>query len=104
MPIFKLILRKTYYNWGFFNVTIDYDRYIGNNKCSIELHVDGGKIINGWINRSAQNNGTARIMGRTALSDFFRSNFKQGDTVNIEILSLNSIKIQTLFASTSGNH
>lgn len=94
MPIFKLILHKAYYNQGFFNVTINYDRYINNNEGSIELRVDGEKIINGWINRSANKNGTARIMGRTPLRDFFQSNFKQGDTVAMEILSPNSIKIQ----------
>jgi hypothetical protein len=30
MPIFKLSLAKTCYEHGFFNVTVDFDRYVGS--------------------------------------------------------------------------
>ena len=93
-PIYKLTLYETYYNHGFFNVTVDFDRYFGNDREEIVMHLgDTENIISGTINRTANTNGTARIMGRNNLTEWFQSNFNVYDTVSIEILSQNSVKM-----------
>jgi len=92
--IFKLKLGKTYYQTGFFNMSVNFDRYIGPDKAVIEiLTYDGDQPIHGYINRTANNNGTARIMGGVRLRDWFKKHFEIGDTVNVEILSPTCIKL-----------
>jgi hypothetical protein len=37
MPLFRLTLEKTYYRQGFFNVTVDFDRFIRPTEGPVEL-------------------------------------------------------------------
>ena len=60
-PTFPLKLEKTYYAQGFFNVKVDYDRYVGREG-DVEL-VLGASTITARIDRTANQNGTARVMG-----------------------------------------
>ena len=86
MPEFSLTLHKTYYNSCFFNITIDYDRFIGEHNSTIKLNITNPNyIIKGWINRKAQPNGTPIIMGGTKLRYWFQSNFEIDDTIIVKI-------------------
>ena len=39
MPIFKLTLQKTYFKQGFFNVIVDYDRYVRKANGPVRLRL-----------------------------------------------------------------
>jgi hypothetical protein len=87
MKVHRLKLYKTYYNQGFFNVPVAYDRYVRPDEGSIELQVPCITRIKGHVNRSVNLNGTARIMGRTELRDWFQANFREQDEVVVEFVS-----------------
>jgi len=93
-PVFKLILHKTYYQSGFFNITVDFNRYIGNHQEIIKLQLgNSGKVLKGRIDRRANKNGTPRIHGGSDLRNWFQSIYNIGDTIEIYILSPVSLKI-----------
>lgn len=81
-PVFRLRLWKTYYNQGFFNVRREFDQYVGDEG-PVTLMLRGNGRIAGYVNRSANLNGTARVMGRATLRDWFQSNYSVGDTVPV---------------------
>jgi len=94
MPIFGLTLEKTYYNKGFFNVTVDFDRFIRPTEGPIQLELgDSGITIMGRIDRRANTNGTARIMAGARLRDWFYSQYNIGDVVDVDLSSFDLIKI-----------
>ncbi|MCX5886070.1 MAG: hypothetical protein NT096_09215 [Proteobacteria bacterium] len=73
MPIFKLKLQQTYFKQGFFNVVVDYDRYVRKTDGPICLRLGRtGTEIEAKINRNVNNNGTARILGGVALRTWFQ--------------------------------
>jgi ribonuclease VapC len=94
MPAFPITLRKTYFTQGFFNVSVDYDRYLGPHNSSVEIWFENVRLMtNGVINRTAQRNGAPRIMGHTALRDCFQSRCRVGDTLDVVIESPQRIRI-----------
>jgi hypothetical protein len=82
MNVYKLKLYKTYYNQGFFNIPVDYDHFVRRDEGPIEIELAGSSRISGQVNRSANQNGTARIMGRVVLRDWFQSRFHEMDSVD----------------------
>ena len=78
-------LGQAYWKQGFFNARREFDRYIGVEG-PIEIRIPG-HVIAGRIDRKAQRNGTARIMGGTELRDYFQKTFSLGDEVEVEIVS-----------------
>jgi len=94
MPLFRLTLEKTYYRQGFFNVTVDFDRFIRPTEGPVELILGtSGPKIEGKVNRSANLNRTARVMGGSKLRDWFQENYSQGEVIDIHLSSLGSIQI-----------
>ena len=92
MSNFNLKLHITYYNKGFFNVRVDYDRYVRSNGGLVRLKLGkNGKEIEGKINRQANPNGTARIFGGIELRDWFQDNFKLLDIVTVDLGSFDCI-------------
>ena len=88
MPILSLTLHPTYYNQGFFNVPVDFDRFVRSQEGLVLLRLGlGGPEIEGTINRRANRNGTPRIMGRTKLRDWFQKNYEPLETVPIDLSS-----------------
>ena len=81
--VFPLRLEKTYYHQGFFNVKRDFDHLVRSDEGPVTLQLSGGRCIKGYVNRRAQNNGTARVMGYKPLSEWFQQNYAVGDTVPI---------------------
>ena len=83
-----LTLHKTYYNQGFFNALIGNDQYVRKDEGPVTLVLGkSGREIEGNVNRSANMNGTARIMGRTHLKQWFQENYKEDDKVPVNFAS-----------------
>ena len=81
--VFPLKLWPTYYNSGFFNVLREYDHLVAGEG-PLTLVPRGDRPIEGKINRTANLNGTARIMGGTALRDWFQGTYSEGDVVSVQ--------------------
>jgi ribonuclease VapC len=94
-PTLVLTLHKALYNQGFFNVPVDFDLFFGSHNSPIEIYIeDSQSPIVGTINRTAQRNGTPRIMGHTALRDYFRLECTEGDVLDVVIESPQRIRIR----------
>lgn len=93
--IFEVSLGQAYYNQGFFNVRQKYSEKFGADKVIIEIQLGDNPIntIKGYINRTANSNGTPRIMGGKTLSNWIKKNYKQDDILKVEILTNVSIKL-----------
>lgn len=97
MPIFPLKLHKTYLEQGFFNVTVDFDRFVRQTEGPVELVLlaDGKEQRReAKVNRSANMNGTARIIGGTKLRDWFLNHFDVGTRLDVDLGSDREIRIQ----------
>lgn len=83
-PVFELTLHATYYNQGFFNVVTDFDRYVRPDEGPVVL-VLGNRYqeIEARVDRSANRNGTARVMGGAPLRRWFQTRFQVLDTVSV---------------------
>jgi hypothetical protein len=92
--VFPLIVHHTYHQSGFFNVRVTYDDLVRATEGTVELLLEPeGRVIEAHVNRSAQRNGTARIMGGVALRDWFRAHCAPGDAVHVDLSSKSQIKI-----------
>jgi curved DNA-binding protein CbpA len=91
--IFRLTLQPTYYRTGFFNVTVEYDRFVRRSEGSVQLILGNNEQIQGKINRTANLNGTARVYGGGELRRWFQDHHDPLDTVNIDLSSFEQIRI-----------
>lgn len=95
MPLFALKLQPTYFKQGFFNVVVDYDRYVRTIDGPIRLRIEpAGEEFEGKINRRVNRNGTPRILGGAKLRDWFQKNFEPMDTVNVDLSSYDVIVLK----------
>lgn len=85
-PVFVLKLEKSYYNGGFFNVTVDYDGFAGRaGPVDLVLGKEATKV--GRVDRKANSNHTARIDGGAELRDWFQRHYSQGEAVPVRFRS-----------------
>src|SRR5690606_14693712 len=93
---FEILLGQTYFNQGFFNVGIEYSDLFGSDNAKIDIYIDGNidKPLTGYINRTANKNGTPRIMGGKELKNWINKSHKLNDLLKIEIISPVSIKLK----------
>jgi len=83
VPLFRLTLENTYYSQGFFNVTVDFDRFIRPTEGPVELVLGtSGLKIESNVNRRSNQNESARIMGGSKLRDWFQENYSPGDVIS----------------------
>jgi hypothetical protein len=76
MPTFALTLQRTYYKMGFFNVGVTYDRHVRRTEGPVRIRLGhDGPEIEGRVDRHANQNGTARVMGGVQLKRWFQANF-----------------------------
>ena len=94
MPTMNLTLHRTYYMKGFFNVRVDFDRYVRSDDGPVKLVCGDHIQVAGRVTRTANLNGTARIFGGAALRDWFQMNFEQGETVKVDFVGLDRILLQ----------
>lgn len=94
MPIYRLRLEKTYYSNGYFNVSVDFDRFVRQTEGKIELVIGSSRQkVDGKLSRSANKNGTPRISGGAKLKKWFQDHHQIGDIVNVDLSLTNSIVI-----------
>jgi hypothetical protein len=90
---FPLTLQETYYRRGFFNVPVPYSTLFGGDKARITIYCGPEKlVVNGEINRTANTNGTPRIMGGVPLREWFQKR-EQMDIVTVTVLGPTTIAI-----------
>ncbi len=95
MITIDIVLHPTYYEKGLFNIVKDYSDLFAPNNVPIEINLQGKESyrIYGYINRTANKNGTPRIMGGKSLSDWIQNNFKQGEIMKVGVLTPVSIRL-----------
>lgn len=95
MPIFRLKLQETYFKQGFFNVVVDYERYVRNADGPVRLRLgrDGPEVA-AKVKRRVNNNGTPRILGGVALREWFQEHFNPMDTVAVDLTSQEVIVLE----------
>ncbi len=88
MQPFQLVLHETYYQNGFFNVAVAFDQFVRSENGPIRIYLGNtDDYVDGRVDRTANQNGTARIFGGRELRDWFQGNFKVKDTVLVKFLS-----------------
>jgi len=93
-PRFRLRLEKTYYEQGFFNVPVSVDAHVGPH--GTKVHIMTGQDaapLPAQVNRTANRNATARIMGGRALRNYFRAHYQVGDSILVTILSPDRLRL-----------
>jgi len=92
---FQFQVRTTYFNQGFFNVPVKYMQAFGSDRDRIEIYCGERQVlVQGYINRSVNVNGTPRIMGGSQLRQWFHENVEIDNPVNVEVISPMSIWLQ----------
>lgn len=93
---FYFKLGRTYFDTGFFNVSVAFGKYFGADSETIELFLGGeSQPIFGTINRRAdKKKGTPRIMGRVGLRNWFKDNAKVDDDIIVDVMSPTSIRLR----------
>lgn len=95
-PMFTFILQPTYARAGFFNVGVANDNLFGSDGETIEIYCGTAeRPILGIINRRSNKNETPRIMGGSALRDWFQENATVRSNVNVNVLSPTAIRLMT---------
>jgi hypothetical protein len=91
----EIKLGSAYYNQGFFNINMANSGRFGNDNSTIEIQLGFKpiKIITGYINRTANTNGTPRIMGGKELKDWIQNNFQFNELMKVDIFSPVSIRL-----------
>lgn len=86
-----------YYNQGFINIPVKYSNKIGAHREEIKFFVNNhDHPIIGYINRTANTNGTPRLMGGKRLKESIMQNFAQGQVIEVVILTKQSIFIHDI--------
>jgi hypothetical protein len=94
MALYIRTLERTYFEQGFFNVERDFDHLIRPDDGPIMILLGNtGQLIEAQVNRRANLNGTARILGRRSLREWFEENYQVGDSLQIQIISPNQLHI-----------
>jgi hypothetical protein len=92
---FDVAIGQAYYNQGFFNVKQRYSDQFSADKAIIEIKLgdNPNDIIQGYINRTANSNGTPRIMGGKILSEWIKKHLSKDENMKVDILSPVSIRL-----------
>lgn len=95
MLSFTLRLEDTYWSKGFFNVPVDFERFLTTTEGPFEIFLrDAAHPILGRITRTANRNGTPRVFGNKPLADFFQQQCGRGALVIVEIVSPTTLRIR----------
>lgn len=92
---FTFILEQTYYNTGFFNVSVTHQHHFGGNGQQIELFVGDEMLpVIGTINRTANRNCSPRIMGGVGLRTLIQAKWNVGHVIQVDVLSPTSFRLK----------
>ena len=99
---FTFTLQRTYFRTGFFNVGVAAQKYLGVDGEKIELFLGNAEYpVLGTINRTANTNGTPRVMGGPALRDWFQGCSHEMGQISVQVLSPTSIRLIAVDPSPS---
>lgn len=96
---FEITLGRTYYEQGFINVPGNEHEggniHLGADRESIQILLgNDGEYVDSKINRTANANGSVRIVGKNSeISRFFKRNFNLMEKVKADILDRNTIRL-----------
>lgn len=92
---FTIKLGQTYYNHGFINPGVVASQHLGAHGDPVLIEFSDGTLsIQSSINRTANQNGSVRIIGNNgAIASWFQANFKLDDTVYAEVTDRNTIRL-----------
>jgi hypothetical protein len=91
---FQLTIHETYYRTGFFNVPIAWSNVLAGDKADVMIYCGPEKLaVEAKINRTANINGTPRVMGGVPLKEWFHKG-EPMRVVTVRILNPNTIDIQ----------
>lgn len=94
IPTFLITMGKTYFDQGFFNVSVDFERYFAADKAEVVIELpEAFDDVTGKINRSANANNTPRIMGGVEFRDWIQSHVRLGKSIRVIVESPNRIAI-----------
>lgn len=93
---FSVVVHKTYYTRGFFNVPVSQSHLFDSDARPITIDVTGSSVpISGIINRKANVQTNApRIMGRTPLRDWFQTHVPECGTIVVDVRGKNHISVK----------
>ena len=85
-PTFNVVICKTYFAQGFFNVSVDFARYFDKHGSAIQINCTSmPDPIVGKINRTVNSTDAPRILGGVALRGWLKSSLREGDALRVEI-------------------
>ena len=94
MASFNLRLEDTYWSKGFFNVSVDFQRFLTSTDGPLDLFLGNAtQPVRGRISRSANRNATPRVYGNKDLIGFLHANCTRGGLVRVEIVSPTTIRV-----------
>ena len=94
-PTFNVLIGKTYFAQGFFNVPVDFARYFDKHGSAILINCAGMRDpIVGKINRTVNSTDAPRILGGIALKEWLKSSLRQGDAIRVEIQDKTHINVK----------
>ena len=89
----QITLGIAYYNQGFFNIGVNHQYLIGEHNDLIAFTLGDAAPFDGTIDRTANPNGTPRIMCGHQYTQFVQQHFNQGDNMTVQIYGLHAITI-----------
>ena len=91
---FSFVLQRTYFNTGFFNVSVDHANAFGADGEQIDIFCGDATVpLIGTINRRANSTSAPRIMGGTGLRDWFQSSAEMMGEIRVVVQTPNEIHI-----------
>lgn len=87
---------KANFNQGFINIKMEGEEYFGNHDATVSVQLQGKsgvQRIEARIDRTANPNGTPRLMMGTPYRDWVQANCKMGDALIVKVLDKNDIVI-----------
>jgi hypothetical protein len=93
LATFTIRLGKTYYRQGFINVDVSASPHLGEDGERIRIMFDDGSpSVDSMINRTANPNGTVRVVGgNRRIADWFQGHFSMGEVVEGRVLANDQI-------------
>lgn len=96
VPSYKLTLHKTYYEKGFFNLGIEVERYVQQERGNIGILLGRSRNkIDGIVDRKPNINQTPRVFGGPELRNWFQKHYQLKEVVTVYIYAPNEIGIDT---------
>lgn len=99
---FDITLGATYYYKGLVNPGVQASNFLGQGGDPVRIIFDDGtEPIVSTINRTANSNGAVRVIGcNQDIAKWFQRNFREGETVQGEVLDAHTIRLRSAATDT----